>query len=145
MNTIIEKRMNDRIDKVKLYNTLFDIGLTAVEETTTNTGEQQSDAAFVCESGRNANYRYTIICYDNDSQIMSIMVDNITNAGDRIAHLTTECINNEISINESLYTIPRSMRSEVLSVFSAVYDLIAETNIPIKDEEDTTTSTGSPS
>ena len=145
MNTIIEKRMNDRIDKVKLYNTLFDIGLTAVEETTTNIGEQQSDAAFVCESGRNANYRYTIICYDNDSQIMSIMVDNITNAGDRIAHLTTECINDEISINESLYTIPRSMRSEVLSVFSAVYDLIAETNIPIKDEEDTTTSTGSPS
>lgn len=145
MNTIIEKRMNDRIDKVKLYNTLFDIGLTAVEETTTNTGEQQSDAAFICESGRNANYRYTIICYDNDSQIMSIMVDNITNAGDRIAHLTTECINDEISINESLYTIPRSMRSEVLSVFSAVYDLIAETNIPIKDEEDTTTSTGSPS
>ena len=145
MNTIIEKRMNDRIDKVKLYNTLFDIGLTAVEETTTNTGEQQSDAAFVCESGRNANYRYTIICYDNDSQIMSIMVDNITNAGDRIAHLTTECINNEISINESLYTIPRSMRSEVLSVFSAVYDLIAVTNIPIKDEEDTTTSTGYPS
>lgn len=145
MNTIIEKRMNDRIDKVKLYNTLFDIGLTAVEETTTNTGEQQSDAAFVCESGRNANYRYTIICYDNDSQIMSIMVDNITNAGDRIAHLTTECINGEISINESLYTIPRSMRSEVLSVFSAVYDLIAGTNIPIKDEEDTTTSTGSPS
>lgn len=145
MNIIIEKRMNDRIDKVKLYNTLFDIGLTAVEETTTNTGEQQSDAAFVCESGRNANYRYTIICYDNDSQIMSIMVDNITNAGDRIAHLTTECINNEISINESLYTIPRSMRSEVLSVFSAVYDLIAVTNIPIKDEEDTTTSTGSPS
>ena len=145
MNTIIEKRMNDRIDKVKIYNTLFDIGLTAVEETTTNTGEQQSDAAFVCESGRNANYRYTIICYDNDSQIMSIMVDNITNAGDRIAHLTTECINNEISINESLYTIPRSMRSEVLSVFSAVYDLIAVTNIPIKDEEDTTTSTGSPS
>ena len=145
MNTIIEKRMNDRIDKVKLYNTLFDIGLTAVEETTTNTGEQQSDAAFVCESGRNANYRYTIICYDNDSQIMSIMVDNITNAGDRIAHLTTESINDEISINESLYTIPRSMRSEVLSVFSAVYDLIAETNIPIKDEEDTTTSTGSPS
>lgn len=145
MNTIIEKRMNDRIDKVKLYNTLFDIGLTAVEETTTNTGEQQSDSAFVCESRRNANYRYTIICYDNDSQIMSIMVDNITNAGDRIAHLTTECVNNEISINESLYTIPRSMRSEVLSVFSAVYDLIAETNIPIKDEEDTTTSTGSPS
>lgn len=145
MNTIIEKRMNDRIDKVKLYNTLFDIGLTAVEETTTNMGEQQSDAAFVCESGRNANYRYTIICYDNDSQIMSIMVDNITNAGDRIAHLTTECINDEISINESLYTIPRSMRSEVLSVFSAVYDLIAVTNIPIKDEEDTTTSTGSPS
>lgn len=145
MNTIIEKRMNDRIDKVKLYNTLFDIGLTAVEETTTNTGEQQSDAAFVCESARNANYRYTIICYDNDSQIMSIMVDNITNAGDRIAHLTTECINNEISINESLYTIPRSMRSEVLSVFSAVYDLIAGTNIPIKDEEDTTTSTVSPS
>ena len=145
MNTIIEKRMNDRIDKVKLYNTLFDIGLTAVEETTTNTGEQQSDAAFVCESGRNANYRYTIICYDNDSQIMSIMVDNITNAGDRIAHLTTECVNDEISINESLYTIPRSMRSEVLSVFSAVYDLIAGTNIPIKDEEDTTTSTGSPS
>ena len=95
MNTIIEKRMNDRIDKVKLYNTLFDIGLTAVEETTTNTGEQQSDSAFVCESGRNANYRYTIICYDNDSQIMSIMVDNITNAGDRIAHLTTECINDE--------------------------------------------------
>lgn len=145
MNTIIEKRMNDRIDKVKLYNTLFDIGLTAVEETTTKSGEQQSDAAFVCESARNANYRYTIICYDNDSQIMSIMVDNITNAGDRIAHLTTECINDEISINESLYTIPRSMRSEVLSVFSAVYDLIAETNIPIKDEEDTTTSTGSPS
>ena len=145
MNTIIEKRMNDRIDKVKLYNTLFDIGLTAVEETTTNTGEQQSDAAFVCESGRNANYRYTIICYDNDSQIMSIMVDNITNAGDRIAHLTTESINGKISINESLYTIPRSMRSEVLSVFSAVYDLIAVTNIPIKDEEDTTTSTGSPS
>ena len=145
MNTIIEKRMNDRIDKVKLYNVLFDIGLTAVEETTTNTGEQQSDAAFVCESGRNANYRYTIICYDNDSQIMSIMVDNITNAGDRIAHLTTESINDEISINESLYTIPRSMRSEVLSVFSAVYDLIAVTNIPIKDEEDTTTSTGSPS
>lgn len=145
MNTIIEKRMNDRIDKVKLYNTLFDIGLTAVEETTTKSGEQQSDSAFVCESGRNANYRYTIICYDNDSQIMSIMVDNITNAGDRIAHLTTECTNDEISINESLYTIPRSMRSEVLSVFSAVYDLIAETNIPIKDEEDTTTSTGSPS
>lgn len=137
MNTIIETRMNDRIDKVKLYNTLFDIGLTAVEETTTKSGEQQSDNAFVCASARNANYRYTIICYDNDSQIMSIMVDNIGPVADRIAHLTTESINGEISINESLYTIPRSMRAEVLSVFSAVYDLIAGANIPIKDEEET--------
>lgn len=137
MNALIEARMQTRIDKVRLYNTLFDIGLTAVEETTGNVGEQQSDNMFVVASGRNSSYRYTVVCYDNDSQMVGITVDNVGPIADRIAHLSTELSNGEISVNESLYTIPRSMRSEVLSVFSAVYDIIAETEglPPLKDEE----------
>lgn len=137
MNALIEARMQTRIDKVRLYNTLFDIGLTAVEETTANTGEQQSDNMFVVASARNSSYRYTVVCYDNDSQMVGITVDNVGPIADRIAHLSTELSNGEISVNESLYTIPRSMRSEVLSVFSAVYDIIAETEglPPLKDEE----------
>lgn len=137
MNALIEARMQTRIDKVRLYNTLFDIGLTAVEETTSNTGEQQSDNMFVVASARNSSYRYTVVCYDNDSQMVGITVDNVGPIADRIAHLSTELSNGEISVNESLYTIPRSMRSEVLSVFSAVYDIIAETEglPPLKDEE----------
>jgi hypothetical protein len=137
MNALIEARMQTRIDKVRLYNTLFDIGLTAVEETTGTVGEQQSDNMFVVASGRNSSYRYTVVCYDNDSQMVGITVDNVGPIADRIAHLSTELSNGEISVNESLYTIPRSMRSEVLSVFSAVYDIIAETEglPPLKDEE----------
>lgn len=137
MNALIEARMQTRIDKVRLYNTLFDIGLTAVEETTATVGEQQSDNMFVVVSGRNPSYRYTVVCYDNDSQMVGITVDNVGPIADRIAHLSTELSNGEISVNESLYTIPRSMRSEVLSVFSAVYDIIAETEglPPLKDEE----------
>lgn len=137
MNALIEARMQTRIDKVRLYNTLFDIGLTAVEETTANTGEQQSDNMFVVASARNSSYRYTVVCYDNDSQMVGITVDNVGPIADRIAHLSTELSNGEISVNESLYTIPRSMRSEVLSVFSAVYDIIAEAEglPPLKDEE----------
>lgn len=41
-----------------------------------------------------------------------------------------------VSINESYYSIPRSMRSEVNAVFTAVYDLIEEAGIAIKDEEE---------
>lgn len=40
------------------------------------------------------------------------------------------------TINESYYSIPRSMRSEVNAVFTAVYDLIEEAGISIKDEEE---------
>lgn len=136
MHAAIEARMNARIDKTRLYNTLFDIGLTAVEEETSNTGTQQSENSFVVESARNSNYRYTIMCYDNDSQVMGIMVDNVGPVADRIAHLTTEILSNgEVSIIETLYSMPRSMRNEVLAVFSAVYDLIDEADIPIHDEE----------
>ena len=76
---------------------------------------------------------------------MGITVDNTGNSMERIAHLTTEILNDgKVSIIESYYSLPRSMRSEVQNIFSLVYDLIDEAGLPIKDE-DTTTSTGSPS
>lgn len=137
MHAAIETRMNTRIDKTRLYNTLFDIGLTAVEEETTKTGQQQSESSFVCVSNKNPNYRYTIICYDTDSSVMAITVDNTGTMADRIAHLTTELRSDgKVSIVESYYSLPRSMRSEVQGVFSAVYDLIDEADIPIKDEDE---------
>ena len=146
MHTQIEARMNSRIEKTRVYNKLFDIGLTAVEEGTSNTGQQQSEASFTVKSAKNSNYTYTIVCYDNDSSAMGITVDNTGNSMERIAHLTTEILNDgKVSIIESYYSLPRSMRSEVQNIFSLVYDLIDEAGLPIKDEEDTTTSTGSPS
>lgn len=137
MNPIIEARMNAGIAKTRLYNTLFDIGLTACEETTSNTGQQLSNSSFSVASAKNANYVYTIYCYDNDSQPMAITVDNTGVSTDRIAHLTTEIMmDGKVSIVESYYSLPRSMRTEVQNVFGAVYDLIDEAGIPIKDEED---------
>lgn len=137
MNADIQNRMNTQITKVTLYNTLFDIGLTACEEETEHTGTMQSPDSFTLLSARNANYRYTIICYDNDATVFGIMVDNIGPVADRIAHLTVESLSSgEVAINESYYSIPRSMRSEVNAVFTAVYDLIEEAGIPIKDEEE---------
>lgn len=137
MHAAIEARMNTNIGKVRIYNTLFDIGLTAVEEVTSNTGTQQSENSFAVVSARNSNYRYTIICYDNDASVMAITCDNIGGTGDRIAHLSIELLTGGIvSINESYYSLPRSMRNEVQSIFSTVYDLIEEAEIPIKDEEE---------
>lgn len=143
MNADIQNRMNTQITKVQLYNTLFDIGLTACEEETSHTGTLQSSNSFTLLSARNANYRYTVICYDNDSPVFGITVDNIGPVADRIAHLTVEYLSsNEVAINESYYSIPRSMRSEVNAVFTAVYDLIEEAGIAIKDEEETPPNNG---
>ena len=70
---------------------------------------------------------------------MAFLADKSVNEfGDWIAHLTVEYLqSNEVAINESYYSIPRSMRSEVNAVFTAVYDLIEEAGIAIKDEEGT--------
>lgn len=137
MHTQIEARMNSRIEKTRVYNKLFDIGLTAVEEETSNSGQQQSESSFTVTSAKNSNYTYTIICYDNDSSVMGITVDNTGNAMERIAHLTTEILGDgTVSIVESYYSLPRSMRTEVQGVFGLVYDLIDEAGLPIKDEED---------
>lgn len=137
MHTQIEARMNSRIEKTRVYNKLFDIGLTAVEEETSNSGQQQSESSFIVTSAKNTSYVYQIICYDNDSQVVGITVDNTTGDMGRIAHLTTEILGDgTVSINESYYSLPRSMRSEVQGVFGLVYDLIDEAGIPIKDEEE---------
>lgn len=137
MHAAIEQRMNTNITKVRLYNTLFDIGLTAVEEITTKTGAQQSENSFLCDSNANANYKYTIVCYDNDASVIAITCDNTTGTGDRIAHLSIELLSGGVvSINESYYSLPRSMRTEVQNIFNDVYDLIEEAEIPIKDEEE---------
>jgi hypothetical protein len=138
MHAAIEARMNTNIAKVRTYNTLFDIGLTAVETITTKTGAQQSEASFQVDSNANANYKYTIICYDNDASVMAITCDNVGGTGDRIAHLSIELLTGGIvSINEAYYSLPRSMRNEVQNIFNEVYDLIEEAEIPIKDEEET--------
>lgn len=137
MHTQIEARMNARIEKTRIYNKLFDIGLTAVEVVTSNSGHQQSESSFVVTSAKNATYTYTIVCYDNDSSVMGITVDNTGSVSDRIAHLTTEILGDgTVSIIESYYSLPRSMRTEVQNVFGSVYDLIDEAGIPIKDEEE---------
>lgn len=142
MHAAIEARMTANIEKVRIYNTLFDIGLTAVEEITNKTGQQQSEASFICDSNANANYKYTIICYDNDASVMAITCDNVTGTGDRIAHLSIELLSGGVvSINESYYSLPRSMRNEVQNIFNDVYDLIEEAEIPIKDEEEVTPNT----
>lgn len=137
MHKSIEDRMNARIDKTRIYNNLYDIGLTAVEDVTENEGRQMSDNSFEVMSAKSSSYRYTVLCYDNDSQVLAITVDGVGNNMDRIAHLTTEIMGDgKVSIIESYYSLPRSMRTEVQNVFSAVYDLIDEAGIPIKDEED---------
>lgn len=137
MHTLIEERMNNRIEKTRFYNTIFDIGLTAIEETTGKDGTKQSESSFVVISAKNSNYRYTVICYDTDSSVISITVDGTGLVADRIAHLTTEIMpDGKVSIIESYYTVPRTMRSEVQNVFGAVYDLIDEADIPIKDDEE---------
>lgn len=137
MHQAIEERMNTRIEKTRLYNKLFDIGLVAVEEETSKTAQQQSESSFVVASAKNANYKYTVICYDTDSNVVSITLDNTGTTMERVAHLTTEILSDgKVSIIESYYSIPRSVRTEVQNVFSAVYDLIDEADIPIKDEEE---------
>lgn len=119
MKPSIQERMQNQIAKTTAYNTLFDVVVTAAEEslsqTATNPAENQYDIA-------TTDFTTGIICNDNDWNTITLYIDDPSSGeGTRIADLQ---INIHGNIEENYHNIPRSIRRAVMSYVDDIYDAV---------------------
>lgn len=119
MKPSIQERMQNQIAKTTAYNTLFDVVVTAAEDslsqTSTNPTENQYEIA-------TTDFTTGIICNDNDWNTISLYInDPALGEGARIADLQ---INIHGNIEENYHNIPRSIRRAVMAYVDDIYDAV---------------------
>lgn len=119
MKPSIQERMQNQIAKTTAYNTLFDVVVTAAEEslsqTSTNPAENQYEIT-------TTDFTTGIICNDNDWNTISLYInDPAMGEAARIADLQ---INIHGNIEESYHNIPRSIRRAVMSYVDDIYEAV---------------------
>lgn len=121
MKQSIQERMNNQIAKTTAYNTLFDVVVTAAEEslgqTSTNPSENQYNIT-------TTDFETGIICNDNDWNTISVYInDPALQEGARIADLQ---INIHGQIEEVYHSIPRAIRRAVMAYVDDIYDAVED-------------------
>lgn len=117
----IEERMNNMITKTRLYNTLFDVVVTASETSlgvvSTNPSDNQYDLV-------TTDFNTAVVCNDNDWNTVSIYIDD-PSLGEqaRVANLQ---INSRGDIEETYHNIPRSIRRAVMNYVDDIFEAIEQ-------------------
>ena len=117
----IEERMNNMITKARLYNTLFDVVVTASETSLGVVSTNSSDNQYNLVT---TDFDTTIVCNDNDWNTVSIYIDD-PSLGDqaRVANLQ---INLHGDIDETYHNIPRSIRRAVMNYVDDLFDAVEQ-------------------
>lgn len=118
MRPAIEERMNNQIQRVRVYNTLFDLVVTAVEVETGHQAINPVDNQYLITVDP---IRVAIMCNDNDGNTVSIYIDT---TGDESIHLADIQINSDGGVEENYHNIPISLRTNVINIVNAVCDAI---------------------
>ena len=110
MRESIQKRLNKSIEKISLYNTIFDIAVSASEESllkmSVHPTENQFDILTI-------NFNVFIKCYDNDQGVVGItIIDPASGPHGFIAELFVDVNGN---IEKTFYNIPQFIYNAVMS------------------------------
>lgn len=110
MRESIQRRLNKCIEKVSLYNTLFDIAVCTSEESllkrSTHPIENQFDIITI-------NFNVFIKCYNNDQGVVGItIIDPARGPGGLVAELFVDLNGN---IEKTFYNIPQFIYNAVMS------------------------------
>lgn len=110
MRESIQKRLNKSIEKISLYNTIFDISVSASEESllkmSVHPTENQFDIITI-------NFTVIIRCYDNDYGVIGInIIDAASGPQGFIAELFVDVNGN---IEKTFYRIPQFIYNAVMS------------------------------
>lgn len=110
MRESIQKRLNKSIEKISLYNTIFDIAVSASEESllkmSVHPTENQFDIITI-------NFNVFIKCYDNDQGVVGItIIDPASGPRGLIAELFVDINGN---IEKTFYNIPQFIYNAIMS------------------------------
>ena len=110
MRESIQRRLNKCIEKVSLYNTIFDIAVCASEKSllksSTHPTENQFDIITM-------NFNVSIKCFDNDHGVVGItIIDPASGPRGLIAELFVDVNGN---IEKTFYNIPQFINNAVVS------------------------------
>ncbi len=110
MRESIQRRLNKCIEKVSLYNALFDIAVCASEESllksSTHPTENQFDIITI-------NFNVFIKCYDNDQGVVGITI--IDPASGPLGLVAELFVNVNGNIEKTFYNIPQFIYKAVMS------------------------------
>lgn len=110
MRESIQRRLNKCIEKVSLYNTLFDIAVCTSEESllksSTHPIENQFDIITI-------NFNVFIKCYDNDQGVVGItIIDPASGPRGLVAELFVDV---NCNIEKTFYNIPQFIYNAIMS------------------------------
>lgn len=133
MKQSIQERMERQIALATKFNTMFDIVVTASEESlgasSTNPSENRYDVA-------NEYLNTQIICNDNDMNTIIVYIIDPAREGES-SNIGTITVNGNGEIDEILHNVPRSIRRIVNDYIDAIYEAIEEwINTSTNDGED---------
>lgn len=110
MRESIQRRLNKCIEKVSLYNTLFDIAVCASEKSllknSTHPTENQFDIITI-------NFNVSIKCFDNDQGVVGITI--IDPASGPLALVAELFVDANGNIEKIFYNIPQFIYNAVMS------------------------------
>ena len=110
MRESIQRRLNKCIEKVSLYNTLFDIAVCTSEESLLKSSTHPTENQFDIIS---INFNVFIKCYDNDQGVVGItIIDPASGPRGLVAELFVDVNGN---IEKIFYNIPQFIYKAVMS------------------------------
>lgn len=119
MKPSIQERMQNQIAKTTAYNTLFDVVVTAAEDSLSQTSTNPTENQYEITT---TDFTTGIICNDNDWNTISLYInDPAMGEAARIADLQ---INIHGNIEENYHNIPRSIRRAVMSYVDDIYEAV---------------------
>jgi hypothetical protein len=131
MKAEIQERLNKKIERLTIYNTLFSDIIEAVEVSCNCSMVRESDNTYTCASPANSAYTYIVVCSDADYQAVSV---SVINTGDNNSVVASSYVNvpatksERVEVFESLFNIPRAVRREVSNCFGYIYDAVEDYN-----------------
>ena len=122
MKQSIQERMERQIDLATKFNTLFDIVVTASEESlsasSTNPSENRYDVA-------NEYLTTQIVCNDNEWNTVIVYIIDPAREGES-SNIGTLTINSNGEIDEILHNVPRAIRRIVNDYIDSIYEAIEQ-------------------
>lgn len=110
MRESIQRRLNKCIEKVSLYNTLFDVAVCASEESLMKNSAHPTENQFDIIT---INFNVSIKCFDNDYGVVGItIIDPASGPLGLVAELFVDVNGN---IEKTFYNIPQFIRNAVMS------------------------------